>query len=92
MITVNVGQLIIWLIIGTLAGSLAGMVFTNRKRGFGRAGNIIVGLLGAIIGGFMFSLLNINLGLDQWSISLEDLVSAFVGAAALLAVVSFIRR
>ncbi len=89
---ISVGQVIIWLIIGALAGSLAGMVVRGRKKGFGRVSNLIVGLLGAVIGGFLFDLLKIDLGLGELQLSFDDLVAAFVGAIILLLVVSFIRH
>ena len=47
--------LIIFLVIGALAGWLAGTLM--KGRGFGLLGNIFVGIVGAVIGGFMFDLL-----------------------------------
>ncbi len=92
MTTVSTGQVIAWLIIGAFAGSLAAWVVTRRRRGFGVLANIVIGMVGAIIGGFLFELLNINLGLGQITLSVEDLVAAFVGSLILILLIVMIRR
>ena len=71
-------QLIIWLLVGGLAGTLAGRMVTLKKEGLGRWTNIGVGLVGALIGGGLFKLFDINLGLG--SIKIEDLIAAFLGS------------
>lgn len=50
-------SLLIWLIIGALAGWLAGLAV--KGYGFGLLGNIVVGILGAVVGGWLFNLLGI---------------------------------
>ena len=90
--TISLGQIIVWLIIGALAGSWAGMVFRRNRKGFGRFGNLILGLIGAIIGGYLFDFLNIDLGLGAIAITFEDLIAAFAGALILLAIISFLGR
>lgn len=56
----DVEGLIVFLAIGALAGWLAGQFM--KGRGFGFAGNIVVGIVGAVIGGSVFSLLGISAG------------------------------
>jgi uncharacterized membrane protein YeaQ/YmgE (transglycosylase-associated protein family) len=59
----DLSSLLIFLFIGALAGWLAGM--TMKGRGFGLVGNIILGIVGALIGGFVFQInknFNIKLG------------------------------
>ena len=85
-------ELLVWLVVGALSGSLAGLVVKRRKEGFGRLRNLGIGLAGALIGGILFNLLRIDLGLADISISLQDIVSAFVGALILLAIVWGLRR
>ncbi len=80
----DIGRLIVWLIVGALAGPLAGMLVTFKKEGLGRWTNLAVGLGGAVIGGGMFRLLDIQLGLGELSVSFQDLVSAFVGSLVLI--------
>lgn len=74
-----------FLLIGLAAGWLAGLL--TRGKGFGAAGNLLVGALGAVLGGFLLDLVGLK------SVSLfGSLVTATLGAIALLAVVNFIRR
>jgi hypothetical protein len=49
-------------------------------------------MLGAVVGGFLFSLLNINLGLGEVKITLEDVISAFLGSLLCIAAWWLIRR
>src|SRR5579859_1535302 len=49
------GGIIAWLIVGAIAGWLAGLVL--RGGGFGIVGDVVVGLVGALIGGFVFGIL-----------------------------------
>jgi len=44
-----------WLIVGALAGSLAGVLVKRRKEGFGGLTNLGIGLVGALLGGALFS-------------------------------------
>ena len=76
----TISKIIVWLIIGALAGTLAGRLVTFSKHGLGFWTNIGVGMVGAFVGGVLFWLLHINLGLGQIQISIEDLISAFVGS------------
>ncbi|MGW8265350.1 MAG: GlsB/YeaQ/YmgE family stress response membrane protein [Longimicrobiales bacterium] len=92
MMAVTLLELMVWLIVGLLAGSLAGLVITRKKKGFGRFSNLGVGLAGALIGGLLFDLLKLDLGLADISISLQDIVSAFVGSLLFLGVLHFGRR
>lgn len=74
-----------FLIIGALAGWLAGQII--KGRGFGFIGNLIVGIVGGILGGFIFGILNIEaVGL------IGELVAALVGAIVFLWLVSFIKK
>ena len=72
---------ILWLIIGGIAGWIAGKVM--RGGGFGILGNIVVGIVGAVIGGFLFSLL----GLSSNGL-IGSLVVATIGAIILLWIVA----
>ena len=60
------------------------MLVTRSKGGFGRLSNLGIGLVGALIGGLIFNVLNLDLGLQAISISLQDLVSAFTGSLLFL--------
>lgn len=86
---IEIGQLIVWLITGALAGYLAGLLV--RRRGFGTVGNIVIGLLGALLGGLLFQLLNIRISnLPTFTFSLADLIVAFIGAVVLILVIGLV--
>jgi uncharacterized membrane protein YeaQ/YmgE (transglycosylase-associated protein family) len=78
-------NIIFWLIIGGIAGWLAGKLM--RGGGFGLVGNIIVGIIGAVVGGWVFGLLGLTV--DS---TIGSLVTATVGAVILLFVVGLIKR
>jgi uncharacterized membrane protein YeaQ/YmgE (transglycosylase-associated protein family) len=89
---ITISELIVWLVVGALAGSLTGMVVTRKKGGFGRYINLGIGLVGALIGGIVFDLFKIDLGLGSLAVTFEDLLSAFIGSLFFLAVLWFIIR
>ena len=76
----TVGQFIVWLVVGGLAGTLAGMLVTFKKEGLGRWTNLGVGMVGALIGGLLFRIFKINLGLGELKVTFNDLISAFFGS------------
>ena len=81
-------EVITWLIVGALAGSLAGMLVKLRKEGFGRLINLGIGLVGALLGGFLFKVLGIKLGiLGSITINLQEVVAGVVGALLFLAMI-----
>jgi uncharacterized membrane protein YeaQ/YmgE (transglycosylase-associated protein family) len=77
---------IVWfLLIGLAAGWLAGKI--TRGAGFGLIGNLVVGVVGALVGGFLLRLLGLTT-LGLWG----NLVSATVGAVVLLVVLQLVFR
>jgi uncharacterized membrane protein YeaQ/YmgE (transglycosylase-associated protein family) len=78
--------LVIWLVIGAVAGWLAGLIV--KGYGFGIVGNIVVGIVGSLIGGFLFG----QLGLFHGSGYLGAIIGATIGAVILLLLIRFIRR
>ncbi len=84
--SVAVDQMIVWIIIGLLAGSLTGLVAKGEKRGFGLWKNLGLGLAGALVGGLLFRLLGLLPGLDRITISLRDVVAACAGSLIVLLV------
>lgn len=79
-------SLIILLVVGAIAGWLAGIIV--KGYGFGLIGNIVVGVVGAFIGNWLFP----SLGL--WDIPgiVGVIVSATLGAIILLVIIGLIRR
>jgi len=74
-----------WIIIGIAAGWLAGQVM--KGSGYGLLGDLIIGAIGGLIGGYVFGLLKI-----KSSGPLGALITATVGAILLIVVVRAIRR
>ena len=80
-------NLILWLLFGALIGWLASMVMrTDAQQG--AILNIVVGIVGAMIGGFLFGARTIN----SSAFDLTSLLVSFVGAVILLAIVNLVRR
>jgi uncharacterized membrane protein YeaQ/YmgE (transglycosylase-associated protein family) len=83
---------ILWLVFGALVGWLASIVMrTDAQQG--ALLNIIVGIVGAFIGGLVFSFLGIGGStINDSNFSIGALIVSFVGAVILLAIVNLIRR
>lgn len=79
-------DIILWIVIGAVAGWIAGELM--RGRGFGLVGNIIVGIVGAIIGGLIFDALDFAPGLGI----IGSLIMALIGAIILLFVIGLFSR
>ncbi len=79
--------LLAWIVVGFIAGSLAGAV-TGRRAG-GCLMTILVGVLGALVGGVLFNTVG-ERGVDEFG--LWSIFVAFVGASLLLLVFGGVRR
>ncbi|ABI77115.1 putative membrane protein [Hyphomonas neptunium ATCC 15444] len=79
-------SILIFLLIGAVAGWLAGLIV--KGFGFGLVGNIVIGIIGAFIAGFLFPALNVSLG----SGIVAAIIHATIGAVILLLVVRVIKR
>ena len=77
--------IIIFLLIGAVAGWLAGLIM--KGGGFGLVGDIVVGVIGSFIGGWLFSLLGIAAGG-----LIGAIIAAVVGAIILIAILRLIKR
>ena len=78
--------IVIWLIIGAVAGWLAGQVMSGG--GFGLVGDIVVGIVGAFVAGWLFPQLGISIGGGL----VGSIIAAAVGACLLLFVARMVRR
>ena len=81
--------LISWIIIGGIAGWLASMVMKTDKE-MGAMANIVVGVVGALVGGFIVQLLGAGQGVNGFN--LWSLAVALLGSVVLLAIVKALRR
>lgn len=82
----SLDQLVLWIVVGGIAGVLADAFV----RGFntGLVGAVILGILGAIIGGWLFTQLGVSLGAGI----VGDIIVAFIGAVVLLLIMRGVRR
>jgi uncharacterized membrane protein YeaQ/YmgE (transglycosylase-associated protein family) len=80
--------LIILLIIGAIAGWLAGVIV--RGFGFGLLGNIVVGIIGALLAGWLLPALGVSFSLGNPIVT--SIVYALIGAVVLLVIVGLIKR
>ena len=78
--------IVTWVIVGGTAGLLAQWLVGGVAAGC--IGTVLIGILGAFVGGWLFDMLNISLG----SGLVNNIITAFVGAAVLLVIVRVLRR
>jgi len=84
-------NLIIWLVLGGIVGWLASILMkTDAQQGL--LLNVVVGIVGAMVGGWLISPLVGVATINQDNFSLPGLLVSFVGAVILLAVVNLFRR
>ena len=89
---ISISDIIVWVIVGILAGQLVGWLLTGKREGFGWFKNLAAGLVGGIVGGFLFvKLLDLDFGMSKISISLQDIVAAVLGALLVLLVLNIVR-
>lgn len=79
-------DILTWLIVGLIAGVLASIVMGS---GYGIIGDIVIGIVGAFIGGWIFSKLGVNTPFGGLP---GTIFTAFVGAVVLLFVLRLLRR
>jgi len=78
-----------WIVVGLIAGWLAGRV--TKGGGFGLVGDIVVGVIGGLLGGFIASYF-FNIGDPMSGINLTSIVIAFLGAVLLLFLLRLVGR
>lgn len=83
---ISLEALVIMLLIGGIAGWLAGLVM--KGRGLGILGNIVIGILGAFVGTFVLGLIGVSIG----GSIVAAIINAFIGAVILLFLIGLIKR
>ena len=79
-------SLIAWIIIGVVAGWLAGLLV--KGGGFGLIGDIVVGVIGAFVGGWLAGVFHIHIGSGM----ISSIITATVGAVVLIFILRMVRR
>jgi len=77
----NLTGILIWILLGAIAGWLAGLIM--KGKGFGTMGNIVVGIVGSILGGWLAGQLGIS-GAQTGGLSISSILTATAGACILL--------
>jgi uncharacterized membrane protein YeaQ/YmgE (transglycosylase-associated protein family) len=83
---IDIFALIVWLVIGAIAGWLAGQIMTGG--GLGLIGNIVLGIVGAVVAGWLFP----YLGLVFTNPIVGAIVNALVGSIIVLFVLGLLKR
>ena len=81
----TVYSFIILAVVGLVAGYLAGLIW--KGAGFGLVGNLVIGILGAIFGGWLFGFLGIGIGGI-----IGQIVAGLVGALIILWIISLVKK
>jgi uncharacterized membrane protein YeaQ/YmgE (transglycosylase-associated protein family) len=82
----GIESLLVWLIVGAIAGWVAGLIV--KGYGFGLIGNIVVGIVGAFIAGWLLPRLGIVIGGGI----VAAIINAIIGAVILLVIIGLVRR
>ncbi len=83
-ITFSFDTILIWILVGLVAGFFASHVALGH--GLGLVGDIVVGILGALVGGFLANVFRVSIALVGHPV-ISEMIIAFIGAAILLLVV-----
>lgn len=78
--------LLVWLAIGAIAGWLAGQIM--KGGGFGLAGDIVIGIVGAALAGFLLPKIGLYIGGGL----LGDIINAVIGACLLIFIIRLVKR
>lgn len=84
-------EIIAWIVIGAIAGWLASIVMgTNAQQSL--MTDIILGIVGAFVGGFLLGLLGIGGGADAPDFNIASLLTAFIGAMIVIFIARQLQR
>jgi uncharacterized membrane protein YeaQ/YmgE (transglycosylase-associated protein family) len=83
--TIQTQELIIFLVVGVVAGWLAGVLI--KGGGFGLLGDIVFGVLGAVVGGWLFA----QLGITTWGV-LGLLTTSLIGAMTVIGLIRLVKH
>jgi uncharacterized membrane protein YeaQ/YmgE (transglycosylase-associated protein family) len=75
-----------WLMMGVLVGAVVGMMTSSKSGGMGKCGKLLLGLVGAILGGMLVHFGQFDFGWGPFLIRYEELLFAMLGAVLLVAV------
>ena len=90
---VTLAEVVSWLTVGALAAYLIGLRFKSAKTtNTNYLANLGIGMVGALVGGFIFNALNIAEGLQEFRVTLRDVVAAVAGSLLFLGVIRIVKN
>ncbi len=91
--SIQISELINWVIVGAIAGGFVGMLLTGRKQGYGWLKNLALGLVGGLLGGVLFvKLIDLDYGMSEIRVTLQEVVAAILGTLIIWIVLKLIRK
>ena len=82
----GIDSIVVWLIVGAIAGWLAGLIV--KGGGFGLLGNIVIGIIGAVVAGWLLPYLGVSLGGGI----IAAIIDSAIGAVIVLVIISLVKR
>jgi uncharacterized membrane protein YeaQ/YmgE (transglycosylase-associated protein family) len=82
----GIESILVWLIVGAIAGWLAGLIV--KGGGFGLLGNIVIGIIGAVVAGWLLPTLGVHLGTGI----IGAIIDSVIGGVVVLVIISLIKR
>jgi uncharacterized membrane protein YeaQ/YmgE (transglycosylase-associated protein family) len=82
----GIESIIVWLIVGAIAGWLAGLIV--KGGGFGLLGNIVIGIIGAVVAGWLLPTLGVHLGTGI----IGAIIDSVIGGVVVLVIISLVKR
>lgn len=90
---VTLAELCSWLAIGAIAGYVIGQLLRKTtQRETNHLANLGVGMVGALVGGFIFDVLGIADGLQSYRVTLRDIVAALIGSFLFLGAIRLVKN
>lgn len=81
-----------WILIGALAGTAAGALGNRRPEGFGLILNLVLGLIGAVVGGYVFDRFQIKVGFPTITLDGNHIAAALAGSFAIVLGVAGLKK
>ena len=91
--SIEISELINWVIVGAIAGGFVGMLLTGRKQGYGWLKNLALGLVGGLLGGVLFiKLIKLDFGMSTIRVTLQEVVAAILGTLIVWIALKLLRK
>ena len=90
---ITLAEVVSWLTVGALAGYVIGLLLKRAKTtDTNHLANLGIGMVGALVGGFIFDALRIAEGLQEFRVTLRNVVAAVVGSLLFLGVIRIVKN